>query len=69
MTFQELQPKYGEALSRVKELERESLHAAIIDKSLIWYGSVNILSYHTDDDNLIRFRNAEIATSLLATLR
>ena len=45
-------------------VERLSLHAAIIDKSTIWYGSVNILGYHSTEDNLIRFRNPEIATSL-----
>ena len=42
-----------------------SLHAAIIDKSTIWYGSVNILGFHSVEDNLIRFRNLEIATNLL----
>ena len=46
-----------------------SLHAAIIDKSTIWYGSVNILGYHSVEDNLIRFRNPEIATSLLESLQ
>jgi len=45
-----------------------SLHAAIIDKSTIWYGSVNILGYQSTEDNLIRFQNAEIATNLLDTL-
>ena len=49
-------------------VERLSLHAAIIDKSTIWYGSVNILGYHSTEDNLIRFRNPEIATSLLEAL-
>ena len=48
--------------------EHLSLHAAIIDKSIIWYGSVNILGYHSAEDNLIRFRNPEIATNLLETL-
>ena len=46
-----------------------SLHAAIIDKSTIWYGSVNILGYHSVEDNLIRFRNPEIATNLLESIR
>jgi superfamily II DNA or RNA helicase len=45
-----------------------SLHAAIIDKSTIWYGSVNILGFHSVEDNLIRFKNPEIATTLLTTL-
>jgi len=45
-----------------------SLHAAIIDKSTIWYGSVNILGFHSVEDNLIRFKNPEIAISLFETL-
>ena len=45
-----------------------SLHTAIIDKNLIWYGSVKILGFHSAKDNLIRFKNPEIATSLLASL-
>ena len=46
-----------------------SLHAAIIDKSTIWYGSVNILGYRSLEDNLIRFRNPEIASNLLESLQ
>ena len=46
-----------------------SLHAAIIDKSTIWYGSVNILGYRSLEDNLIRFQNPEIASNLLDSLQ
>ena len=46
-----------------------SLHTAIIDKSTIWYGSVNILGYRSLEDNLIRFRNTEIASNLLDSLQ
>ena len=46
-----------------------SLHTAIIDKSTIWYGSVNILGYRSLEDNLIRFRNPEIASNLLDSLQ
>ena len=46
-----------------------SLHAAIIDKSTIWYGSVNILGYRSLEDNLIRFQNPEIASNLLGSLQ
>ena len=45
------------------------LHAAIIDKSTIWYGSVNILGYRSLEDNLIRFKNPEIASNLLDSLQ
>ena len=44
------------------------LHVAIIDKCIVWYGSVNILGYHSAEDNLIRFSNPEVATKLLETL-
>ena len=45
-----------------------SICTAIIDKSTIWYGSVNILGFHSVEDNLIRFKNPEIAISLFETL-
>ena len=48
--------------------EHLTLHAAIIDKSLIWYGSVNILGFLSAEDNLIRFKNPEIATNLLESI-
>ena len=48
--------------------EHLSLHTAIIDKSIVWYGSVNILGFHSVEDNLIRFKNAEIATNILELL-
>ena len=53
---------------RVVIFNHLSLHAAIIDKSTIWYGSVNILGFHSVEDNLIRFKHPEIATNLLETL-
>ena len=46
-----------------------SLHAAIIDKSIIWYGSINILGFFSIEDNLIRFKNAEIAINLFESLQ
>jgi superfamily II DNA or RNA helicase len=46
-----------------------SLHATIIDKKTIWYGSINILGFHSIEDNLIRFKNAEIASNLLEYLQ
>lgn len=46
-----------------------SLHTAIIDKNTIWYGSVSILGYHSVEDNLIRFKNPEIATNLLESIK
>lgn len=45
-----------------------SICTAIIDKSTIWYGSVKILGFHSAEDNLIRFKNPEIATNLLDSI-
>ena len=48
--------------------EKLTLNCAILDRSKLWYGSVNILGYHNADDNIITFHNPEIATSLLEQL-
>ena len=50
-------------------LDHLSLHTAIIDKSTIWYGSVKILGFHSTEDNLIRLKNAEIASNLFESLQ
>ena len=39
---------------QVNVKEKLSLHASIIDKSIVWYGSVNYLGYNAEDDNAIR---------------
>ena len=46
-----------------------SICTAIIDKRAIWYGSVKILGFHSAEDNLIRFKNPEIATNLLESIQ
>lgn len=40
-------------------------HFAIIDKEILWYGSMNMLSREKEDDNLIRIESKEIAEELL----
>lgn len=40
-------------------------HFAIIDYSLVWYGSMNLLSRAKDEDNLMRIDNKPIAQELL----
>ena len=40
-------------------------HYAIIDREVVWYGSMNLLSREREDDNLMRIRNSEIAGELL----
>lgn len=48
--------------------EKLSLHAAIIDKSIVWYGSVNYLGYNAEDDNAIRIVDSSIAEEVIEIL-
>ena len=43
-------------------------HVAIIDKSLIWYGSINYLGYNTDENNAIRIYNSMLAENIIEML-
>lgn len=40
-------------------------HFAVIDKEIVWYGSLNLLSRGKEHDNLIRVQSTEIAAELL----
>ena len=40
----------------------------IIDKSLVWYGSVNALGYNSDKDNIIKMKDDRIAAEMLNVL-
>ena len=40
-------------------------HFAVIDKEIVWYGSVNLLSKEDAEDNLMRVCSTEIASELL----
>lgn len=40
-------------------------HFAVIDKEIVWYGSINMLSRTKEDDNLMRVNSKEIADELL----
>lgn len=42
-----------------------SICTVIIDKSLVWYGSVNVLGYPAEEDNIIKLKDAKLATELL----
>ena len=45
-----------------------SLHAAIIDKSVVWYGSVNYLGYNEEDDNAIKIMDSSVAEAMIGVL-
>ncbi len=40
-------------------------HFAVIDRSLVWYGSIDFLSYAKDDDNVMRIVSSSVAQELL----
>ncbi|MDD7258053.1 MAG: helicase, partial [Prevotellaceae bacterium] len=40
----------------------------IIDKSIVWYGSVNALGYNSDKDNIIKLEDNRIAAEMLDVL-
>ena len=53
---------------RVNVKEKLSLHASIIDKSVVWYGSVNYLGYNTEDDHAMRIMESSIAEEVIEIL-
>ena len=38
---------------------------AVIDRRVVWYGSINLLSYGKSEESMMRFENGEIAEELL----
>ena len=50
---------------RVKLMPIMHEHYAIIDREIVWYGSINLLSREKDDDNLMRVESSEIAQELM----
>ena len=45
--------------------ETLSVQCAIIDKSIVWYGSINFFGYTTEENNEIRIVDSSIANELL----
>ena len=45
-----------------KELQQRY---AIVDESIVWYGSVDLLAFGRKDTNVLRFENQDIAGELL----
>ena len=40
----------------------------VIDQSVVWYGSVNFLSFGTHEESIMRFENSDIAGQLMDTV-
>ncbi len=45
-----------------------SLHATIVDKTLLWYGDINYLGYNNEERNAMRILERSIAQDLLSVL-
>ena len=45
-----------------------SLCASIIDKSIVWYGGINLLGYVSENDNMIRVEGNCLADDLICEL-
>ena len=45
--------------------ENLSLQCAIIDKSIVWYGSINFFGYNPEENNVMRIADTSIANELL----
>lgn len=42
-----------------------SLYTTIIDKEVVWYGSINTLGYASKDDNMIKVTDIYLANELI----
>ena len=49
----------------VKVKPKLSLYTTIIDKEVVWYGSINTLSYASKDDNMIKVTDIYLANELI----
>lgn len=49
----------------IKIVPKLSLCACVIDKSTIWYGSINILGYTTKEDSIIKIADIKLANEVL----
>ena len=54
----------------VKVVYKSDFHQkfAIIDQSVVWYGSVNFLSFGTHEESIMRFENSDVAHQLMDTI-
>ena len=66
---------YSEKEERLKETglsirvnDSLAIDVAIIDKTLIWYGSINYLGYNTDENDAIRIYNSILAENIIEML-
>ena len=61
----ELMERLRNAGFEIRLVEDNCEHYAVIDREIVWYGSVNFLSKEDVDDNLMRVVSKDIAAELL----
>ena len=54
----------------IKLIYKSDFHQkfAIIDQYVVWYGSVNFLSFGTHEESIMRFENSDVAHQLMDTI-
>ena len=52
----------------VKIIPTLSLCTTIIDKTIVWYGAINVLGYTSEEDNVIKVTDSSLANELTNTL-
>lgn len=54
----------------IKVIQKSDFHQkfTIIDQEIVWYGSVNFLSFGISEESIMRFTNADIAEQLIDTV-
>lgn len=51
---------------KLVETERQPIRAAVIDRSLLWFGSIDLAgSHHKEEDNVMRVLAPVIASEIL----
>lgn len=63
--WMELQERMRRSGFEMNLVEDYCEHYCIIDREVVWYGSMNFLGKEDAEDNLMRIRSREIATELL----
>ena len=64
-TRMELLERLRRAGFEIRFREENCEHFAVIDREIVWYGSINLLSKEDAEDNLMRVCSREIAAELL----
>jgi hypothetical protein len=54
----------------VRMLFKANIHQnfAVIDQKIVWYGSINLLSYGSAQESIMRLNSPNIAQELIKTL-